>query len=1214
MWLVSICVFSAFSKTVGYERLYRYVLVQLPAHNTPKRSVKTETLVDNLVDMNPPTHFFHLLQFIVGLSIILIIFSPSEAYNWFNNFFGVIYATWLMYILTWFLQRIMLIPPWRLYLDISSSLCLSAVLGYGILFLILLCNGGSYEWSAAKYTSSLFLMSSAMAILKLLSSRFPGYGGRLVLPVGVSVIFTGAWYEDSSINYLKTGLSWVMCGSIGTLVAAGVSKLIFPTDNGDVVRSSLSVAVTNLADVVHLIVETLTGNINLKTGKLAAATGVMCEDELSMDQGLRDNAGLTNLYDHAIASGMAVYEALDRLKAATQDIQIYRQQRFFQQRPFKLLIFLTRGALSSISMVLQSLQTGSMVCYLINQHKSEFQAVSTSLPAALNHLADMVKEPQLVDGEKANAAVASLSDMENAFRQLVTAATSSNTTLTRGIISLDMTVGLLFAVSSRVKKMYAVLPEALGKDLSADAVQVLGDHFEKHPVYQFDQLAKRQLERAGSLNAEDLAKALLELEKETNHPDVLSRKALLQRSLSQLPAIRFVPAPPLRPRKPRRKVYDWINAKTGTTAMHMSYAAQMMVAYGILVSLFMIPAVNDAFDGRFSYALVLAIVLHEPSTGAVLLKAGLRVLGVLGGLASGIVSIYFAYLVNGLSWENTAQKDAALVASLAFFNSIAIYFYINIIPAKYGYMVLASCVVSVATATTQWSLNNVAPTVAIYRALATLAGCLVEVLVCHIVFPVTSFRIFANTTTATLRQLALASEKGLNGMLSLVPQQPPPCAGDPSQRSGSYRRRGGGGGGGRSKIGTPPVSSNPETFIQIALSPLRTNNSKKNKRGSLDSQTTSPTTSNNGAGCNAIVDLTPRGTGTGGAVISPSLVTDGGTTPTSPSDQANISADASYRSGRLLSLTSDVEQGAVLMSGEASLDMERRERALVLPPTGTPTKGAGNTGTVTGGSPLSHADSMYSTEYVTIPGVNRQLDILGPSMKRLLPTAIPAAQNILKLFQLESQLQYDYQPMRHGHLLHRFPVASARRVALLCRHMLNVLAAFGNVLDSQDDSASIIVLLHPYMGALKIIVKQQKEALQAMADMVHGDLHMDDAWQVVTALDTDIRILFIKIMSEVNSSLLSGVHAVVGLSLVSMLFGLSYATRHLLAALARAFQNEGEPLTARENEIMGGALRWSVDVDSSDVEGQIISLVLGVGPGGVEAEGSLLHINREGNA
>jgi hypothetical protein len=378
-----------------------------------------------------------------------------------------------------------------------------------------------------------------------------------------------------------------------------------------------------------------------------------------------------------------------------------------------------------------------MVCYLINQHKKEFQAVSASLPAALNHLAGIVNEPELVDAEKANAAVASLSDMENAFRQLVTAATGSNTTLTRGVISLDMTVGILFAVSSRVKKMYAVLPEALGKDLSADVVQVIGDHFEKHPVYQVDQLAKRQLERAGSLKAEDLAKALLELERETKHPDVLSRKALLQRSLSQLPAICFVPTPPLLPRKPRRKVYDWINTRTGITALHMSYAAQMLFAYGILVSLFMIPAVNNAFDGKFSYALVLAIVLLEPSTGAVLLKSSLRVLGVLYGLACGIISIYFAYLVNGLSWENTVQKDAALVASLAFFNAIAIYFYINIIPAKYGYMVLAFCFVSSSTATIQWSLNDVTPTVAIYRALATLAGCLVEVLVCHLLLPVT---------------------------------------------------------------------------------------------------------------------------------------------------------------------------------------------------------------------------------------------------------------------------------------------------------------------------------------------------------------------------------------------------------------------------------------------------------------------------------------------
>jgi hypothetical protein len=1190
----------------------------------PKRSPVPLTL--------PPTPktFPHFLQFTVGLSIILIVFSPSESYNWFNNFFGVIYATWLMYILTWFLQRMRLIPPWRLYLDISSSLFLSAFLGYAVLFLILLCNGGSYEWSAAKYISSFFFMSSSMAVLKLLSSRYPGYGGHIVLQIGLSGIFTGAWYEYSSTDYLKTGLSWVMCGLVGTIVAAGASKLILPTDNGDLVRSSLSGAVNNLADAVHILVEALTGDINPKTGKLAAATGVMCEDELSMDQGLRDNAGLNKLYNHAIASGMAMYESLNRLTAATQDIQIYRRQRFFQQRPFKLLIFLTRGALASISMVLQSLQTGSMVCYLINQHKKEFQAVSTSLPAALNHLADIVREPECVDAEKANAAVASLSDMENAFRQLVTAATGSNATLTRGVISLDMTVGLLFAVSSRVKKMYAALPEALGKDLSADAVQAIGDHFEKHPVYQFDQLAKRQLERTGSLNTEDLAKALLKLERETKHPDALSRKALLRRSLSQLPAIRFVPTPPLLPRKPRRKVYDWINAKTGITAIDMSYAAQMFVAYGILVCLFMIPAVNDAFDGKFSYALVLAIVLLEPSTGAVLLKSGLRVLGVISGLACGIISIYFAYLVNGLSWENTVQMDVALVASLAFFNFIAIYFYINIIPAKYGYIMLASCVVSSSTATTQWSLNNVAPTVAIYRALATLAGCLLEVLVCHLVFPVTSFRIFSNTTTTTLRQLALASEKGLNGMLLLAPQQLPPSAGDTSQRSGSYC----GGTGGRSKMYTPS-SSNPEKLIQMTLSPLRIKNKRKNKRGSLDSQT-SHTASNNGAGTGVVrgsPQTTPLPThqplspSTTITALSETLAYDDGrvvfispSTPTSQSDEACISADTSYRSGRLPSLTSDVEQGVVLMSGEASLDTERRDRALILPGTlaHTPTKGTGKTGTVSGASPLSRADSGYSTDYVTIPGVNRQLHVLGPSMKRLLPTGIPAAQNILKLFQLESQLQYDYHPMRHGHLLHRFPVASARRVALLCRHMLNVLAAFGHVLDSHDDSASVVVLLRPYMDALKIIVKQQKEALQAMAAMVHGDLRMEDAWQVVTALDNNIQILFSRIMGEVNSSLLSGVHAVVGLSLVSMLLGLSYASRNLFVALIRAFQNEGEPLTASENEIMGGALRWSVDADSSDVEGQIISLVLG-GPGGVEAEDSLMQTvatigSEQGNA
>jgi hypothetical protein len=153
---------------------------------------------------------------------------------------------------------------------------------------------------------------------------------------------------------------------------------------------------------------------------------------------------------------------------------------------------------------------------------------------------------------------------------------------------------------------------------------------------------------------------------------------------------------------------------------------------------------------------------------------------------------------------------------------------------------------------------------------------------------------------------------------------------------------------------------------------------------------------------------------------------------------------------------------------------------------------------------------------------------------------------------------------------------------------------------------------------LKIIVKQQKEALQAMAAMVHGDLCMEDAWQVVTALDNNIQILFSRIMGEVNSSLLSGVHAVVGLSLVSMLLGLSYASRNLFVALIRAFQNEGEPLTASENEIVGGALRWSVDADSSDVEGQIVSLVLG-GPGGVEAEDSLMQTvamvgSEQGNA
>lgn len=588
----------------------------------------------------------------------------------------------------------------------------------------------TYAANGVTYTSSLtqgvviVLLVSIFGFFNALGRfRFPRYWFGFTV-AGFSVPFValiGVHRNDISIEW-QIMVFWYLQAALGVAIAALVSTLVLPITAGSSIRTStcnsielLGRSTTELLDLMVSSNDTIHENQDQKeVQNVGSGFGV---------PSLRASQLSEFVEQWALPISTALVKSKSLLDPVTTEIDVYHVPRIFPQAGYDILLSLLRHYLSTLMTLVYLMEDENASLRAVHKLREPLLAVSTSMRASLVAASRLLVPPKRRGKERKDEEsgyVKYASVLENELRALedalvalgrlrlpdIPTATesmdtadgnrnrpggnfSNETEFTDGeVIMVNTTVAVLFALGSKIRRMYFLLPDIVGA-WDKEAYQAWRTHFKgshldfgralyeeipsphsppKSAAYLneplpsspgFTKMVLRRPERRPGKPLHRSKSNRVTIATSTDFEKPGRIKGLLK-SLSDLHV-------------PVRQYVTHLLHSGGLTTEHLALSLQTAVALTCASVIHTCNASYMALDGSTIWLVITVVVLAQVTVGGVMVRSINRLIGTAAGGALGLVSLYFVYLTNGLSYENRPNKFIIMTIVLAGFEGILTY-------------------------------------------------------------------------------------------------------------------------------------------------------------------------------------------------------------------------------------------------------------------------------------------------------------------------------------------------------------------------------------------------------------------------------------------------------------------------------------------------------------------------------------------------------------
>ncbi|KAL4430699.1 hypothetical protein ABPG75_005955 [Micractinium tetrahymenae] len=608
---------------------------------------------------------------------------------------------------------------------LSGQVALSALLGGGLAIgvqaITLAANGGSWAKDSATKAGVLLALSSpivcALTVLRfrLPDLRFPMLFATLVFAMSVCGSYRGA---GASFIW-RFPLYICMFVGLAGCFATAASQFVTPTPSGLLARLSLGAALRAIGELVWAAADVASGDVG-HSGRLALASG---KQQGGFDTGLLPI--IMPLHHRSAAAGTSCHAASAHTAAARWEVDTFRPTHVLPVTPFVELCVLARSLLSSATMLLYPVQSGTMNAACLHGKREQLLAVAAALRACCAALAACLETNRPI-GE----ALQALEQVQSDFMLFGQAVGSLPAELQAqpGAVALSTFLSLLFSTIARLRKLFRVLPAALARDqphaaaeaaacfdrlldwdmtLLADlepqaydrnALSVLRDSLlgaDGGSPRSHSGLLEELLQGVGTVPASSKQELLSWLSQRDIAPT--TRPASQQQRAGRLRAVLRRAGPPY------RSALGALSVKP----QQVQLACQMLACYLAVMFLEIAGSSYVALEARPVWAMTIVVVLLEPSAGSSVRKALLRLAGTLAGLLAGFAILYFVVLCNGLGHANHPQKfilTAILLAAACGISGAA-----AARTPRHTYMQITFCVIVPAVALVGYTQEAEAP-------------------------------------------------------------------------------------------------------------------------------------------------------------------------------------------------------------------------------------------------------------------------------------------------------------------------------------------------------------------------------------------------------------------------------------------------------------------------------------------------------------------------
>ncbi|KAL6770813.1 hypothetical protein ACKKBF_B32780 [Auxenochlorella protothecoides x Auxenochlorella symbiontica] len=1031
--------------------------------------------------------------------------------------------------------------------ELLAGATAGAGIGIGLTYAVLAINGGSRDNTPTKFVATFFLSGLVAFFGTVLRFRFTKNNMLwMLMLVGMALTIAAEYHSRAAL--WKFGVHFMYFAVMAAASLLLTMSTVLPQYAGNTIRASICAGLLSFGKVVESGIGTMSDEINDDTGLLKACSG-RTEAMVGIDEGLWQSS-LSDLHTDVFATGGSISNVWKWEAAARLEWDLYRRQHVFPSRAYGVLTLTLRSMLSSFMMIIYPLQTGRMDCRLTRQHARLLRALAASMAGCCNELADVLSG-QLSLKE----ALPVLKAMEAAYAELVGEVGASlqdaHAPPSSRAVHFNMILATLFTLCTRIRQLFMTAPEALGRDdpaaTAALAAHLLAVDRGGSRTWHFPTLMQR-VRRAQPAPRPPLALLHDSLRAGDEGP-----RGPPGPSLKQYLAAQGTPAPkvlPVRESAPRatQRALDWLRGRTGVTPNHLIVGLQGALGYCIILVMVMVPAVNDAFEGRMLWGMLIVITILEPMTGSVIIKGFQRLLGTVLGAVLGLGVLYFTYLCNGLTYVSHPQKYIVMTISLPLVTGVlggcAIRF------SSYFYCFLIAAIITALVALPNYHVDETYPQAAIWRLASTAVGVVVNVILVAVCFPISARSVHQTLMLSALEGLADVMDRACH---CLVPREHRRKAGRGAVRRATDSL-------GRARSGGVRAASRLLRAAEALVAGGRE------------------------GGEGQVVDVEPGAEAREGSAEK---------APDEPSgDRASAQPGAAGLADRVAG--SEPRAGPGATADLSATDSPAPEPS-PSPPEGpspqharpcTRVDTAPGVGTERGGRPSllityspppAHARGVLMAQGPGLESIYLQVGeagvrkVVGAAYLAVLPQLKAIAMLIGAMGALEPALHYEYYPFSK---VKRFPFVAAKRAQRLCRHLLNVAGSFSAALDAHDTYSCPPLI--PVAGELEDVGQQLQACLLALAGVLKRTVAVERAVDMVVNLEDLVRHLFLTVLAQGGAAEESSTDAILGVTFLAMLFNATYVVRLLCVALVQAFSPEDVEALAHAS-MLSDSTRWAVD-------------------------------------
>lgn len=691
------------------------------------------------------------LQLCVGMAVLLAAVSTPAAWQALSLPSAALTPVYAIVTLVVCLQPLMGAAA-QFVLMRAAGAVVGGLCGLVAMYTAYAANGGSYDESLTKAAVTAALLAAFALVLGFLRFHYQQYWFFFVVAVfSAPMVALNPYWQTSYVDYQALFYWWLQI-ALGICTAALASMFVLPVTAASKVRAKTRDNLRQLGELTRDIVDSLVTLPLAPDGRPDAAAGGI-------------DAGITNkLTDMGAGVSASIESVRHLLTLVPVEWDPYQpsQQHTFPRESFELIQYILRAYLSSTAPLMFELHSGGRLSLAgVQSHRDALQAAAGSLEEALCQLAGCL------DGTvKYGSALQALQHVERQWRALggLSAPLPHNSIEESSSLAMDTLLAVLFNLATRVRRLYFALPNAIAKQ-QPNARELCRRHFKGSGVWDLtspqESLKQRALLRAATPTTAVLSSVLPS--PRSPHPAKVPGARLPGAPTDQFPAVIPLPLPPAR----------WAGAAlvaklSGSTLEHALLALQLAMAVAVATVLHVNEHTYEALGGRTIWIIVTVVVILEPSFGSLVLKSGLRAAGTAMAGLLGVGLMGFAYLVNGLSYDNRPPKFVAMTILLPLVCGLIMVLHQRFLH-PYGYMWSVCKLTTPIIALVGYASTEAQWRTAAWR-LANIAIGIVIDLVVSLLIPVTTRRVLRNRVQEGLGHLAILSESVI---LQFV--QPPAC-------------------------------------------------------------------------------------------------------------------------------------------------------------------------------------------------------------------------------------------------------------------------------------------------------------------------------------------------------------------------------------------------------------------------------------------------------